>query len=366
MITREPVFYQEFRCLGGRCPLTCCRDWEIVLDEDALADYQTAPEPLRQTIAENLVTDEEGDVCFRLRPDGLCALLDGDGLCPIQRHWGEEHLCGHCGAYPRFIEEYGCLTESCQAVSCPEAARLVMERGLFPLRETDDGIDDAPFDGVDPDLLDGLTASRETAFSLLNDPARPLWSRLSALLDYAGELQDRIDFGLPLDGCAVPPHRAGADPDSPRALTARLLELLASLEPLRLQWPDLLRRRAGELAMLSPAQYGQLVRAFYAAYPQWEIHLERLACYFVFRHWPKVVNDDLLYGRAALTAAACLTLSHLAMLAWRDAPAFSSADEALLWAAFSREVEHLDENFDALVDTLSDRTAWPLAERLGI
>ena len=88
MISREPVFYRDFRCLGGACPLTCCRDWEIVVDEAALADYAAAPVPLRQTIADNLVTDEEGDVCFRLNDDGTCALLDGDGLCPIQRHWG--------------------------------------------------------------------------------------------------------------------------------------------------------------------------------------------------------------------------------------------------------------------------------------
>lgn len=366
MITREPVFYQDFRCLGGDCPLTCCRDWEIVLDEDALADYQTAPEPLRQTIAANLVTDDEGNVCFRLRDDGLCALLDGDGLCPIQRRWGEEHLCAHCGAYPRFIEEYGCLTESCQAVSCPEAARLVLELGLFPLREVDDGAADAPFDGVDPALLVGLISSREIAFELLTGAGRPLWVRLSALLDYADSLQDCINFGLPLERCERPAPRTGAAPDGLRTLSVRLLEHLTSLEPLRIQWPDLLRRRSRELAELPPSRYAQLTQEFQAAYPRWQKHLEHLACYFVFRHWPKVVNDDLLYGRAALTAAVCLTLYHLAMLAWREAPAFSPADEALLWAMFSREVEHLDENFDALVDELSDRAAWPLAGTLGI
>ena len=87
MIRRHPHFYSRFRCTGGDCPLTCCRDWSIVPDEDSLADYQTAPGALRELIAQNLVTDEDGDVCFRLRPDGVCALLDGDGLCPNQRHW---------------------------------------------------------------------------------------------------------------------------------------------------------------------------------------------------------------------------------------------------------------------------------------
>ena len=54
MITREPAFYSSFRCTGGACPLTCCRDWDIVLDDNAIADYAAAPEGLRQLIADSL------------------------------------------------------------------------------------------------------------------------------------------------------------------------------------------------------------------------------------------------------------------------------------------------------------------------
>lgn len=356
MIRREPHFYSGFRCLGGSCPLTCCRDWEIVLDQRAMEEYRTAPGSLRQTILDNLVTDDEGDVCFRLRPDGLCALLDGDGLCPIQRHWGEEHLCDHCGAYPRFIEEYGCLTEACQAVSCPEAARLVMEEGIFPLRAEDDGVEDAPFDGVDGELLAGLIQSRETAFSLLSRPGTPIWSRLGALLLYAEDLQDCIDFGLPLS-CGAPDDC----PDIPdrQALAVRLLERFASLEPLRPEWPELLMRQADTLGGRSPREYADLESRYSAACPEWEVRLERFSCYFVFRHWPKVVNDDLLYGRAALTAAACLVLHHLSLLHWVENGGLSPEENRLLWARFSREVEHLDENFDTMTESFYNRELWP-------
>ena len=366
MISRKPVFYRDFRCLGGACPLTCCRDWEIVVDEAALADYAAAPVPLRQTIADNLVTDEEGDVCFRLNDDGTCALLDGDGLCPIQRHWGEEHLCAHCASYPRFLEEYGCLTERSLAVSCPEAARLVLERGIFPLAEADDGRADAPFDGVDAALLAGLVASRETAFALLTGSALPLWGRLAGLLDYANALQDPIDWGE-LDALATvlsPAPQPVGPGDGLRPLAVRLLELLARLDPLRPEWPALLNARAQELSAISPEQYRALTGRYQAARPQWAVHLERLACYFVFRHWPKAVNDDGLYPRAALTAAACLALYHLALLAWKDTPSFSDGDEALLWARFSREVEHDEANFFALAEALSDPAEWPLARML--
>ena len=128
MKVRCPNYNTAFHCLGGSCPDTCCRDWSVVPDEDALADYAAAPSPLRERIAQNLDTDDDGDVCFRLDEQGMCALLTPDGLCAIQRDWGEAHLCAHCAAYPRFIEEYGCLTETALAVSCPEAARLLREQ----------------------------------------------------------------------------------------------------------------------------------------------------------------------------------------------------------------------------------------------
>ncbi len=321
MITREPAFYSSFRCTAGACPLTCCRDWDIVLDDDAIADYAAAPEKLCQQIAENLITDEDGDVCFRLRPDGLCSLLDGDGLCPIQRYWGEEHLCGHCRAYPRFIEEYGCLTERCQAVSCPEAARLVLEQGIFPLVETDDGIADQPFDGVDGGLLEFLNTVRQQAFAILSLGGTSIWQRLAALLRDAESAQDAIDWNETNIFQPETPKfdKFPCNSSTLRSLAARLLEALADLNPLRLEWPALLRCRAAELRALDSASYANLAARYNAARPEWPLHLRRLAEYFVFRHYPKAVNDDGLYPRAAVTAGACAAMHHLVMLESRRA-----------------------------------------------
>lgn len=51
MVYRQPSYNRAFRCLGGDCPDTCCRDWEIVLDEQALADYRNAPPGLRDKLS---------------------------------------------------------------------------------------------------------------------------------------------------------------------------------------------------------------------------------------------------------------------------------------------------------------------------
>lgn len=365
MLTRAPAYNKNFRCLGGACPDTCCRDWSIVPDERALSDYAAAPEPLRGAIAAALTRDDDGDVCFRLDGRGFCALLTEDGLCPIQRDWGEAHLCAHCAAYPRFTEEYGPLTETALAISCPEAARLLLESGPFTLEETDDGRADPPLPGVDGELLAQLERSRAAALALLTGRTYPLWDRLGQVIAYAGELQDAIDWG----DCSA---MADCAPESPvpvpggnrRLFTARLMELCAALESLRPAWKDELT--AGSEALLGMKQsYAGLCAGFERAHPRWEAHLEALACYLVFRHWHKTVNDDGLYGRAALAGAACLLLYHLWLLRWRERGSLSPDDEIALCCAFSREIEHLEENLIDLIEALFDDQTWPILSALS-
>ena len=36
-------YTEDFSCLAGSCPDTCCKDWEIILDEDAISRYQKMP-----------------------------------------------------------------------------------------------------------------------------------------------------------------------------------------------------------------------------------------------------------------------------------------------------------------------------------
>lgn len=363
MIFRQPDYNKKFHCIGGACPDTCCRDWSIVPDEDSLKDYESAPEPLRSAIAAALTHDDDGDVCFALGEDGFCALLTEDGLCPIQRDWGEEHLCAHCGAYPRFTEEYGCLSETALAISCPEAARLLMEAEDFLLEERDDGGDEAPFDGVDPELLSALEDSRAKALAVLRDMSRPIWQRLADVAAYADDLQDCIDFGAcgSMFECEPEPLEGGGK--GRLMFAARLLEFCAGLEVLRPQWQELLERRSEQIWKLKK-NYREQCAAFERAYPVWERHLTNLACYLVFRHWHKTVNDDALYGRAALAGAACLLIYHLCLLEWWEKGSLFPAEEAALWSAFSREIEHLDENLTDLIEGLFDNESWPLISAL--
>lgn len=359
---RQPGYNHRFRCIGGSCPDTCCRDWEIEVDREALRDYQAAPAGLRERIAGALTTGEDGTVCFRLVEDGRCALLSPEGLCLIQRDWGEAHLCGHCAAYPRFTEEYGCLAETALALSCPEAARLLMEAEPFALEQWDDGGGEPPFDGVDGALLAALEATRARALALMGEGESPLWHRLARLLELAARCQARLERGQygPLARCR-PGRGTGRGSGGFQALGVRLLETLGRLEPLRPQWPALLGQTAARLSALGEQAVRWARAGLERDWQDWDRHLTNLACYLIFRHWPKAVNDGLLYGRAALAGAGCLAVYQLMLGEWLEQGKVDRAGEQTFWTAFGREVEHLEDNLAALIQALSHRRIWPLA-----
>ena len=35
----KPGYYDDFVCIAGACPATCCAGWQIVIDEESLQTY---------------------------------------------------------------------------------------------------------------------------------------------------------------------------------------------------------------------------------------------------------------------------------------------------------------------------------------
>lgn len=354
MIHRYPSYFAKFHCLGGACPDTCCQDWDIVLDAQALADYQTAPSSISKKLQASLTTDEDGDTCFRLDQHGKCSMLTPDGWCSIQKEWGASHLCGHCAAYPRFSEEYGSLTETSLALSCPEAARLLLDSSVFQVTEESDGQLDTPFPDIPPELMVGLDVSRQKALDLMAQRRYTLWARLQGVLHLAHGLQGCVDaqnYSAMADVDATPyAPAAGA---SCQSFVQNLCRFFASLEPLRATWPQRLEQCRQKLEQLTQEEYQSLCRSFESHFPLWQQHLTNVTAYLIFRHWHKTVNDDQLYPRAAFFAASAALLYHLFLTEWEPHHALSQAQEIAICCAFSREVEHMEENLALAIDTCS-------------
>ena len=153
-----PRFYPAFRCRASACRHSCCRGWEIDVDENSAEMYRNMPGELGDELRQALFSDEEG-WHFRLDEEERCPFLETDGLCRLIKRLGEEALCDICALHPRFFEELGADELWGLGLSCEEATALLLkEKELrFVCRET----------GAESDLaglLDalGLTVPPET------------------------------------------------------------------------------------------------------------------------------------------------------------------------------------------------------------
>lgn len=115
-----PGFYRNFRCKANQCQKTCCRHWEIDIDERTAKRYLQLDGELGRRIEE--VIEGDGEVySFRLQENGDCPFL-AEGLCQIVLEKGESFLSDVCANHPRFFKyvedtELCGLGLSCEAVS---------------------------------------------------------------------------------------------------------------------------------------------------------------------------------------------------------------------------------------------------------
>ena len=132
-----PDFYPAFRCRAAACRHSCCRGWEIDVDDDSAEYYRELPGALGEALREALYENEEG-WHFRLDGEERCPFLQKDGLCRLIRELGEEALCDICALHPRFFQELGEDELWGLGLSCEAVTALLLERDAlrFVCRET--------------------------------------------------------------------------------------------------------------------------------------------------------------------------------------------------------------------------------------
>ncbi len=126
----EPLYYEQFRCIGAACEDTCCNGWTVHVDQATYGKYQKCSDAHLATPLHTLVTINEkrtGDDDYAqitLSGDG-CHFL-AEGLCSIQQRLGEEYLSNMCATYPRVVNRAGEVRQRSLDLSCPEAARMAL------------------------------------------------------------------------------------------------------------------------------------------------------------------------------------------------------------------------------------------------
>ena len=179
MLIEYPESYNRFSCLKDECPDTCCKEWEVDIDEESRQYYMQVPGPFGERLRSHM-TQEEGECFFAMTEEGNCPFLDKKGLCEMYTALGEESLCRVCTEYPRYYMEIGNYEQIDMSLSCPALGRLLFE-GKGPIlyeRAEDEGIAEE-LSLEEEERLAGILDLRDEAIMILQGKTDlPLKERL--------------------------------------------------------------------------------------------------------------------------------------------------------------------------------------------
>ncbi len=327
MILRKSACFDAFRCIAAACPDSCCKEWEVEVDDTAAQRYLYAPGPLGDRLRQ-VMRREDGTWCLTIT-EGRCPMWREDGLCRIQAEWGEEALCHTCRAFPRLTHDHGDFREYTLELSCPAAARLILNAAPAPMVEETTPETAEPT--YDPQDMAVLLRTRRKMLDILSDDTRPVGHSLALALLYGCQAQGELDGGEEAP-FAVSAALSAAKEAANAGSAEDVLAFFQALEILTPQW----RGR-----LVSPAEA-----------PWQPVHLA-LARYFVERYWLQAISDGDLYARVKLAIISCLAVKLL------------GGDPIETAQLYSKEIENSARNIDAILDAAYTHSAFTDDKLLG-
>jgi lysine-N-methylase len=216
----HPKYADSFRCIGSDCEDTCCQGWSVPIDKPTWEKYQNLPQgPLSDRIRANMTRTsansstepdaaDAGKAVFAIismNEANQCPLLTEKRLCGIQAELGEELLSHTCATYPRIVHSAGGVEEKALALSCPEAARIVLLTpnilGEADVTEPATGLNLSSTDEGAGTLPANFWPIRSVVLKLVQNRLYPLWQRLFLLEVLCRRLdaiaQGESDRGVP-------------------------------------------------------------------------------------------------------------------------------------------------------------------------
>lgn len=310
-----PKYYKQFECIADKCPDSCCKGWDVVVDEKSEEIYKTLG-GFGEKIRSAMTVDEDGDTVF-VNKNKRCPFWNENSLCDIYIELGEEYLCKTCRRFPRIKQQYDGFCEHMLSFACPEAARLML------------GCDNAyaDFIGEKSELSDGLMGillkARNTTVSYLCDRQLDFFDRLILCLEYNNAVQAFID-GEAQTICFDIDSRKNTQ--KKRLCATPVFELHSSLDIMSEEFISLLEKaKKLDFAPISD---------------ELQIKLERFGLYFVYRHYLTAIDTEDVITTIKRLVCACIVLAR-AFTVWDK-----SAEE--LFCLYSKEVEHSYENTETM------------------
>ena len=142
MLSIFPKFYKNFLCKADKCKHSCCKGWEIDIDEETAGKYLAMTGELGAEIRQDIGKNEDS-YFFKLTEDERCPFLQKNGLCKIILNIGEENICEICTMHPRFFTMLDDVELCGVGLSCEKTCELLLgdEKDLvFYIEDTEEEV----------------------------------------------------------------------------------------------------------------------------------------------------------------------------------------------------------------------------------
>jgi len=369
MRIRVPHYYKDFKCIGAECIDTCCAGWEVVIDDNSYQYYKSVTGDFGQRLKDNMMSTNENSFVLQ---SGNCPFLNEIKLCDIYTELGQDKLCETCKLYPRFIEEYGDLREIGISLSCMEAARLILKKHepvVFNLENNSEMI--TTYNNLNPELFMQLISARKIAFDILQNRSIDFYNRVALLISFTQEIQEKIDTDKlshiteiknkykQID--FIEQFMTGLNKYRNNELVKynnmeKYLNIYRNFEKINDSWPQIIDH---DIECLHGANDGidyflQQYAGFNRYYQDKTDEFENLMVYFIFRYYLKAVYDEDVYSKVKMAVVSLLIIKELDIVRWIDNEyKLDEADQIDIVHMYSKEIEHSDENLNALAEVLS-------------
>lgn len=362
MLLTVPDYYKEFTCIAEHCEDTCCAGWQIVIDPKALKKYKNTKGAYRKELFKNINWISG---TFRQNKEKRCAFLRDDNLCNMYINLGGDSLCRTCRLYPRHMEEFEGVREITLSISCPEVARILMNRKEPVTFETVEIEKEESYDDFDDFLYSLLVDVRESMLEILQNRTLPVDVRAGLVYGIGRDIQRKLNHKQMFDCYSVLDKykkksaedfvRNKIDENSGQAnkrfLFHRFMfQRICSLELLKEDWYVLCKEVEQVLYASGDAYaYKEVSSEFYEwqkeYYPDWEIQKEQLLVYFIFTYLCGAVYDGEVLRKVQMAIISVDMLEEILKVRWmRNEKNLDIQDVIEIVYRYSREVEHSEKN----------------------
>ena len=381
MKTMVPNYYKDFKCTASKCTDTCCTGWEIIIDDETYKNYKKVCGEFGERLKSNLTLYEDGEPGFVLQNDN-CPFLNKNNLCDIYTELGEESLCYTCKTYPRFIEEYSNLREIGISLSCPEAARLILQDSkpvTFEVSEDYEMV--STYDDIYFDISVQLISCRKMALDLLQNRSMSLNHRIALLINFAHDVQEEINEN-DLSQITDIINRYSQEHYQKELINEfdkyktkqahkydnmlKCMNMYKNLNPINNNWPKIIENAINCFHKINDITFYQKQYNYFNEYYKNKIYeYEHLMVYFIFKYFMKSIFDEELYSKVTLAVMSYLIIKELNVVRWIDNNYnFDINDQIDIMHMYSKEIENSEETLYDLEEMFNTSEMFDLKQLL--